>query len=617
MNLFQDCVENGAENEVTMCKEVVEVKERNNIYIYLCRHLQKVERAMTDPSGGSPPTTPTPLDATTVKDIESRFAAAKTRPQLMEALGKKVRLNTIKDVKTARQYLVESGWMAKGAVATRAVIFEILLKVSILPQTLQKLMPDTVRAVAFLAETVDEAVADELSTAVAEALGPELGTMQELQRTMSAQMQVMADQVAEMKEALEEGGRAADTVAAGSEEAATDVQAMRVQVADLRRRVEATSEEMKEGVREMAAQMAKQVGELKVVVSAASDAATTAADGVQAAVAAVAEVQAATKTATASMGEAQTASRVAPTGPRSYAAAASTMTAEQAGVLARAARMRRQILIDKAADTVTSSLGTLSVLELKEKANIALSLMTEKLEGAAFVGARKLDNGGVVFDCADEKTADWVKEEETMKDEGEWRQENERRREGQGTGRLAGGVAGQGGGGVDAGWASRREFVQRAAEGANRWSKDGLQQSYISDAFNRQTQAAARGRGGVGRGGRGAGPGPSALRNEVGGTSRWDGVHAPGIPSLEETQEEFRRRDEQTRREAEERRVHEQRKGEMVERANAAAKVAAGAAGEPNAQRELEEARRDLAAAKAAMANMMNKDPAAAVDEAS
>ncbi|KAJ7768441.1 hypothetical protein B0H16DRAFT_1308361 [Mycena metata] len=42
--------------------------------------------------------------------------------------------------------------------------------------------------------------------------------------------------------------------------------------------------------------------------------------------------------------------------------------------------------------------------------------MTEKFEGAAFVGARKLDNGGVVFDCINEKTALWVRGEETMKE---------------------------------------------------------------------------------------------------------------------------------------------------------------------------------------------------------
>ncbi|KAJ7718533.1 hypothetical protein B0H16DRAFT_1337385, partial [Mycena metata] len=42
--------------------------------------------------------------------------------------------------------------------------------------------------------------------------------------------------------------------------------------------------------------------------------------------------------------------------------------------------------------------------------------MTEKLEGAVFVGARKLSNGGVVFDCLNESTAVWVRGAETMKE---------------------------------------------------------------------------------------------------------------------------------------------------------------------------------------------------------
>ncbi|KAJ7921817.1 hypothetical protein B0H13DRAFT_1604245, partial [Mycena leptocephala] len=40
--------------------------------------------------------------------------------------------------------------------------------------------------------------------------------------------------------------------------------------------------------------------------------------------------------------------------------------------------------------------------------------MTAKLEGAAFVGAAKLKNGGVVFDCKDDATAKWLKGQETM-----------------------------------------------------------------------------------------------------------------------------------------------------------------------------------------------------------
>ncbi|KAJ7082807.1 hypothetical protein C8R43DRAFT_909612, partial [Mycena crocata] len=40
--------------------------------------------------------------------------------------------------------------------------------------------------------------------------------------------------------------------------------------------------------------------------------------------------------------------------------------------------------------------------------------MEAKRDGAAFVGARKLQNGGVLFDCKDDETAKWVKEAAVM-----------------------------------------------------------------------------------------------------------------------------------------------------------------------------------------------------------
>ncbi|KAJ7255360.1 hypothetical protein C8J57DRAFT_1075611 [Mycena rebaudengoi] len=111
----------------------------------------------------------------------------------------------------------------------------------------------------------------------------------------------------------------------------------------------------------------------------------------------------------------QSAPAVAP-GVRSYAAAvtAPAMTAEQAGVMARTARMHKQILVDKAADAMSDSLGGLTEVELKEKANLALEIMEEKQEGAKIVGARKLVNGGVVFDCIDDDTAKWIKDAKVM-----------------------------------------------------------------------------------------------------------------------------------------------------------------------------------------------------------
>ncbi|KAJ7743000.1 hypothetical protein DFH07DRAFT_777492 [Mycena maculata] len=81
------------------------------------------------------------------------------------------------------------------------------------------------------------------------------------------------------------------------------------------------------------------------------------------------------------------------------AAAAALMTVEQAGILVGTARMQHQILIDKASDAVTDSLSMLSELELKEKGNLALTIMTEKMERASFVGGQKLTNRGVIFVC--------------------------------------------------------------------------------------------------------------------------------------------------------------------------------------------------------------------------
>ncbi|KAF7351085.1 hypothetical protein MSAN_01670900 [Mycena sanguinolenta] len=37
-------------------------------------------------------------------------------------------------------------------------------------------------------------------------------------------------------------------------------------------------------------------------------------------------------------------------------------------------------------------------------------MMEEKMEGATFVGASRLANGGVIFDCKDEATAEWVRQ---------------------------------------------------------------------------------------------------------------------------------------------------------------------------------------------------------------
>ncbi|KAJ7898101.1 hypothetical protein B0H13DRAFT_2337635 [Mycena leptocephala] len=80
--------------------------------------------------------------------------ALKTRPQLMEALAK-VRNSAILDTASARYYLEESQWITKGVPFSRAHLFEILSKISLLPQVSQKSMPETLRALAFMGEDLD------------------------------------------------------------------------------------------------------------------------------------------------------------------------------------------------------------------------------------------------------------------------------------------------------------------------------------------------------------------------------------------------------------------------------------------------------------------------------
>ncbi|KAJ7342556.1 hypothetical protein DFH08DRAFT_811641 [Mycena albidolilacea] len=86
-----------------------------------------------------------------------------------------------------------------------------------------------------------------------------------------------------------------------------------------------------------------------------------------------------------------------PAGRRSYAAVAA--------VLARDTCKHKQILVNKASNMTVDTLASLSELELKEKANLVLTLMALKMEGAMFVGTKKLENRGVVYDCKTEEMA--------------------------------------------------------------------------------------------------------------------------------------------------------------------------------------------------------------------
>ncbi|KAJ7029320.1 hypothetical protein C8F04DRAFT_1187736 [Mycena alexandri] len=441
----------------------------------------------TTPKSTSTSTAITPLlDAATAESIVKRFERYTTRPELLEHMEEKVG-KKLRDTETARAYLENGRWIDKGAPLNREVMFSILLKVSLLPQTTLKLMAGTIRALAFMAETIDSVVADE----VADVVGPIVNSVVDSQENLHGEVLGLVRQVSDLQAAVEEKNR----------ETAGEVQALRVQLAVMQTRMDEASAGAKEDAQKMAAWVATQLGELRNVVTEAGAAAVTVADGAKAVAAAVSEVQAAAKTA--------------PAGTRSFAATAATGMPVQAGVLARAARMRRQILIDKGSETTASSMSTLSEVELKVKANLALTLMTEKLEGAAFVGARKLDNGGVVFDCLNEKTATWPRALQQGVD-------TERDRDSRGQGRLAGGAPGQGGGGgapVDGGWGAMRQRAQEQRAG-NSWSDDGLYQSHIPDVFAAQPRSNEWGRGGFTqggaiRGGRGAMAGPSRLRNEL------------------------------------------------------------------------------------------------------
>ncbi|KAJ6450596.1 hypothetical protein C8R45DRAFT_1113940 [Mycena sanguinolenta] len=281
------------------------------------------------------------------KDIQTRLTPFVTRGQLIEANDKGK--NGIVDAGSAREYLEDSLWIAKGAPFTRGELFFVLMKVSLLPQVSLKMMAHTLRALAFMGEEIDVQVAEE----VAGATGPAVT------KAMAPMMDSLKDSVVEMI------GKSSDAVDV--------VEAVKGEVAALK----------------------EQVTELKKVVEETRTAAAAAAK------------------------EAQAAAKATPTAPRSYATAAvapATMTAEQAELVARDARMRRQILVDKDKDAAVNALAALTEMELKEKANMALALMPTKREGSMIVGARKLGNGGVVFDCKDDAMSKWLKGTELMKE---------------------------------------------------------------------------------------------------------------------------------------------------------------------------------------------------------
>ncbi|KAF8209502.1 hypothetical protein K438DRAFT_1753839 [Mycena galopus ATCC 62051] len=273
-----------------------------------------------------PPPKPTPLDPAVAKDIQTRLTPYVMRSQLTDATNK-ARNNDIVDANSAREYLEGSLWIAKDAPFSRAELFSVLVKMSMLPQATLKLMAHTLRALAFIGEMIDGEVAQE----VANVCGPAVG-------------EAIAPVIEKLQGAVEDMTSKSSMALVAAETTKEEVLALKEQIGELRRSVE----------------------EARTAAEAAA-------------------------------AEAQVAARAPASAPRSYAAAASAahpMTSEQAALVARDARMRRQILVDKAKEATVDALSLLMELELKEKANLALTLMPSKREGAMFVGAKKLGSGG-------------------------------------------------------------------------------------------------------------------------------------------------------------------------------------------------------------------------------
>ncbi|KAJ7037836.1 hypothetical protein C8F04DRAFT_1256745 [Mycena alexandri] len=375
---------------------------------------------MSVTSRGSPPNSTAvyvPLDKVAKKDLSARFGKLTTRPLLMEQLtGERGKMRNADE---AREYLEGSEWIAKGSVFTRDTLFSILLKISLLPQVQQKSMTLTLRALTFMGEVIDVTVADEVGAAVGEAVSPIVGEVVENQRELDAAVKELATvsfsaqaeaagarvEIATLASKIGELQTLMTAMQEDAVETAIGVRAARVQLVGLRSVAE-TAGDSAAVAGAAAVLMEGQVESLRSAVAAASEAAATAATETK-------------EVVTAAVAETRPVAGTVPTGPRSYASATAatgtgTMTAAQASVQAREARLRCQILIDKAADATVGSLSTLSEIELKVKANLALTIMAMKLEGADFVGAKKLANGGVVFHCKDEKMASWVKGTEAM-----------------------------------------------------------------------------------------------------------------------------------------------------------------------------------------------------------
>lgn len=105
---------------------------------------------------------------------------------------------------------------------------------------------------------------------------------------------------------------------------------------------------------------------------------------------------------------------VDPTMPITYAAAVGIhLHPAHTTTIARGDARSRQVLVDKAPGANTSGLEELSEKELVEKARMAYEQMAQtnvdNVPPVQFVGARKLRNGGVIYETGTPEAAQWLK----------------------------------------------------------------------------------------------------------------------------------------------------------------------------------------------------------------
>jgi hypothetical protein len=105
---------------------------------------------------------------------------------------------------------------------------------------------------------------------------------------------------------------------------------------------------------------------------------------------------------------------------KSYASAAKQQVPPaHAAIIAKGEQTAKQILIQKDPKATDNALSDLTEKELVVKANTTLELMdTEALEmppGAAFVGAKKLRNGNVLYQLNTNDAGNWIKSEDVQK----------------------------------------------------------------------------------------------------------------------------------------------------------------------------------------------------------